>query len=327
MRDVPLTTVSLEGGVAAALAAIPAKAGVGQIVGPEGRSLVIGRPSNLRRWAATNLGAGRPRKGSRPPTDLSPVAAAVRHAVTASTFRQRLVYERLMAPNVPLAARRDLRAPAYLHLDPAERFPRITVRPGPSEDAALYGPFRDRRAAERARHALHKLFPLRPCDYVFEPHPELPLGLSCVYFQLQACAAPCVARVTEPAYRALAAEAAAFLARPDARPPAVEEWLPSWVSRVEGSRGLVVEVGKAGVELYPVRDGAVLEEESVTTSREDVRAALARLSWDAAAAPRDDRPWLCAWLRAPRRTGAYLVVAGAKDAAGLEARVLKVLGP
>ncbi len=41
----------------------------------------------------------------------------------------------------------------------------------------LFGPFRDRRAAEKARDALHRLFPLRPCDFAFEPDPALPLGL------------------------------------------------------------------------------------------------------------------------------------------------------
>ena len=111
-----------------------------------------------------------------------------------------------MAPLVPLSARRDLKPPRYLHLDPAERFPRVTVRGTRRERAALFGPFRDRRGARSARDAVsQRSFPLRPCDYAFEPDPALPLGLGCLYAQVRTCAAPCLSRVSEEAYRALAA--------------------------------------------------------------------------------------------------------------------------
>ncbi len=53
-----LTTVSLAGGVAAALEQVPAAPGVVQLLGPEGCHLVLGTASNLRRWAASRLGAG-----------------------------------------------------------------------------------------------------------------------------------------------------------------------------------------------------------------------------------------------------------------------------
>jgi hypothetical protein len=112
------------------------------------------------------------------------------------------------------------------------------VRPAEAGLLAAYGPFRDRGAAEKARAGLHKLIPLRPCDYTFEPDPTLPLGLGCLYAQVRSCAAPCLSRVTEEAYRGLARDAAALLADPAARaaPPA---WLPATVGPAEG-HGLVV---------------------------------------------------------------------------------------
>lgn len=296
------------------LGGIPAAAGVGQILGPGGSNLLIGRPANLRRWAAAHLGAGRPpRPGQRPPTDLRPVATALGHVVTTSLFGQRLVFERLMARHVPPSARRDLRPPGFLHLDPGERFPRVTVRDLEHGPVGLFGPFRNRKAAERARAALHKLFPLRPCDYVFEPHPELPLGLGCVYAQVRTCAAPCLARVSEEVYRALAAEAASFLARSGSRSAEAAEWLPAWVAAVSGSRGLVVAIGSEGVELHPVREGSVLEELSVIGHEEELAASVDRLRWDALAVARPDWPWLCAWLHDPRRRGTYLVVEDPTD--------------
>jgi len=286
-------------------------AGVGQILDPEGRNLLIGRAANLRRWAASRLGRGKPvPKGKRPPTDLSPVAAAVAHAPTSSSFQQRLVYERLMARYVPLSARRDLKPPAFLHLDPRERFPRISVRRF-EEGGALFGPFRDRRAAEKARDLLHKLHPLRPCDYTFEPEPALPLGLGCLYAQVRTCAAPCLVRIAEEDYRAMAARVAQELARPDRR--AEGTGLPAWVSAVDG-RGVVVARGTSGVELYPVRAGRVLDLAALVAPADAWEAALEAIRWDdAGATPAGapaDWPWLSAWLHSPAGRTSFLYVVG-----------------
>jgi len=317
------TTIPLAGDAAAALAAVPAVAGVGQILGPDARNLVIGKPSNLRRWAASHLGLGRPpKKGSRPPTDLSPVATAIVYEPTTSPFHQRLRFERVMARYVPLSDRRELKPPVYLHLDPSERFPRITIRTSGSDLSGLHGPFRDRKAAERARRHLHGLFPLRPCDYDFEPDPALPLGLACLYAQVRSCAAPCLARVTEEGYRGLAARAAAFLARPETRPAAAAEVLRPWVAAAEPGTALVIERGTAGLELYPLRRAGVLEEGRVVVEdHEPLDQALARLRWPDVDPPRDDGPWLSAWLHAPRRTATLVLVDEDGGAANLAARV------
>lgn len=291
---------------------------MGQILGSEGRNLLIGRAASLRRWFATHLGAGRPaRQGGRPPTDLSPVAATLSYAETTSAFQQRLLFERLMGEHVPRSARRDLKTPAYLQLDASERFPRLSVRPAGA--GPLYGPFRERRAAQRALEALHKLFPLRPCDYAFEPDPALPLGLGCLYAQVRSCAAPCLARISEEEYRGIAAHAAQLLADAEPRPHDLGGWLPAWVS---GARfGLVVELGRGGLELYPVSSGAVLDEIARSCGPEELELALAGFDWSFRAASRDDRPWLVAWLGVPRRTGAYLPVWDPTDSHGLAERI------
>jgi len=300
-------TVPLEPGLTEALAGVPAAAGVGQVLGPEGRNLVIGRAANLRRWAVSRLGRGKPApRGQRPPLDLSPVATAVAHAATTSPFQQRLVYERLMARHVPPSDRRDLRPPAFLHLDPTERFPRLVVRRIEQGTEGLFGPFRDRRAAEKARDALHHTHPLRPCDYTFEPDPALPLGLGCLYAQVRSCAAPCLARVTEQDYRALAARVAEALARGDQR--AGDSPLPPWVAAA-GGRGVVVARSASGVELYPVRAGRVLDRASVVAPADGWQAALESLAWDEDPPLADtvgDWPWLSAWLHSPAGRGSWI---------------------
>jgi hypothetical protein len=308
-----LTQVALDGGLAEALLGLPAAAGVGQILGPGGKSLIIGRPANLRRWAASHLGSGKPRKkGARPPVDLRPVASAVAFTVSTSPFHQRLLFERLMAWYVAPSARRDLKPAAYLHVDLADRFPRLAVRSG-LQDApvsTLYGPFRDRAAADRARQALDKLHRTRPCDFAFEPDPALPLGLGCLYAQVGTCAAPCLARVSEAEYRSLARKAAALLASSDGRPPEIEALLRPWVAPAP-ALALIAERGSNGLELYPVRAAAVGEEGSVVQAPgEPLVAALGRVDWTGAADSHDDSPWLSSWLHAPRRRGVYAVIDG-----------------
>ena len=294
-----LTTVALGDDVASALQSVPASGGVGQIVGPDGRNLLIGKAANLRRWAATHFGLGPPPKpGVRPRTNLSGLAVAIAFAETASDFGQRLRYERLMARYVPAEKRKDLKPPSFLALDPHERFPRVIVRDEAPAGLPLYGPFRDRAAAVRARDLLYKRFQLRPCDYTFEPDPGLPLGLGCLYAQVRTCAAPCLARVGEEAYRALAGEAARFLAEPDARGDA----LPVWIRAVAGQRALVAERTPSGWELFALREGHVVDDASADDAA--LEQALGALDWDAAAAA-DDRAWVTAWLHAPKRKGAW----------------------
>ena len=325
-----LQTVSLGGGrdLDAALNEVPAVAGVAQILGPDGRNLMIGKAANLRRWAASNLGSGPPpKKGERPKTDLRTLATAIKHAATHSEFQQRLLYERLMARHVPLRARTDLRPPASLHLDASERFPRVSVRsgwmpPGPG----TYGPFRDRGSAHQALSTMHKRYPLRPCDYTFEPAPDLALGLGCVYFQVRTCAAPCVVKSPEEEYRKLAGQAAHFLGAPWERPADVTEQIPPWVGAESGSRAVIVERTADGLELHPVRDWAVLDDAMVRTPEADLDHALAALRWDPPVGPRDDRAWLLNWLHAPRRPGVFVPLWSVEDPAALTLAVRAALG-
>jgi hypothetical protein len=294
-----LTTVALGEDVAAALQSVPAAAGVGQLVGPAERNLVIGKAANLRRWAAAHLGLGPPPKpGVRPRTNLAGLAVAVAFAETASDFGQRLRYERLMARYVPPEARKDLKPPSWLALDPAERFPRVLVRDETACAQPVYGPFRDRAAAVRARDLLYKRFALRPCDYVFEPDPALPLGLGCLYAQVRTCAAPCLGRVSEDAYRALARDAARFLAEPAVR----GDELPPWIRASSGQRALVAERAGEAWELFALREGQVVDD--ATAADASLEGALGALDWQAAATA-DDRPWVTAWLHAPKRKGSW----------------------
>jgi hypothetical protein len=320
-----LAVVGIETDVAAALARVPEGPGVGQVLGPEGKNLLVGRGAGLRKWFATRLGRGRPpRPGARPPLDLTPIATALAFAETTSDFHQRLTYERLMARYVPLPARRDLKPPAFVHLDPEERFPRARATGPAAVGPSHFGPFRDRRAAARAVEALHARFPLRPCEFDFEPAADLPLGLSCLYAQVRSCAAPCLVRVSEDAYRSLAAEAAGFLADPARRGEETRRAVPGFVARAT-ARAVVAAKGSHGLELYAAQAGRVADDPAVVASTDDLAAALSDLRWPAPEEAGQDWPWLVAWLQAPRRKGAYLVWPEHEPARSVAARVAAVI--
>ena len=60
-----LALLDLSGGIEPALASVPPRPGVGQLLGPDGRNLVLGTTANLRRWAASHLGLGKPAPAGR----------------------------------------------------------------------------------------------------------------------------------------------------------------------------------------------------------------------------------------------------------------------
>lgn len=310
----PLEFVALEGDPASAIARVPSGAGVGQILGPGGRNLLLAPASNLRRWAAAHLGqGGAPPPGRRPRTDLSGVATAIGWTRTGSAFGQRLLYERLLAPLVPVSERRDLKPPAFLHLEPDERFPRVTVRE--KGETAAFGPFRSHRAAEKARDAVNRLFGLRACDDSFEPDPALDLGRGCLYAQVRSCSAPCLERVSEADYRGIAARAAAWLADPSTRGNAPDA-VPATVAAVGDARAVVLGVGRREVELYPAWQGRVLEGSAVSALPGDLEAAVAALEWPPTRVP-SDWPWLSSWLQSPRGRGSYVAAKDPADRQGL----------
>lgn len=279
---------------------LPKSAGVVEFLGPGDKSLLVGRPRNLRRFVASHLGAGPPvPAGKRPPLDLRPVATGLRYRLTGTAFEQRLVYERVMASLVPRSARRDLKEPFYLHLDPQERFPRISIRLGPPKGGSCHGPFRTRALADRALRELHRLYPVRPCDFAFEPSPQLSLGLSCLFAQTRTCAAPCLCRIGEEEYRGLGAEVARFLA--DATLRSELAWLPPFVGALPGRFGLVLIPEGEHVALFPIRDLTVLVDEARIVETKDLGEVP--IGFDLAPEPADDAAWLTEWLYARKREG------------------------
>jgi hypothetical protein len=87
---------------------------------------------------------------------------------------------------------------------------------------------------------------------------------------------------------------------------------------------VVVGVGRKELDLYPVREGHVLDDGVVSTPADDIDAAAARLAWPAAPGS-DDWPWLAAWIASSRGRGTYVPVSDPDDRAGLAAAIRDTL--
>jgi hypothetical protein len=113
-----------------------------------------------------------------------------------------------------------------------------------------------------------------------------------------------------------------LLASAGPRSPEITTLIGPWVASVDGSLGLVSELGTNGLELYPVVQGAVFEDgATVRADDEPMEAVLSRLSWAEDAPQRDDSAWLSNWLHASRRAGRYTVFRGRPGIAALAERL------
>ena len=106
--------------------------------------------------------------------------------------------------------------------------------------------------------------------------------------------------------------------------PAGVDGIPTWVRRADG-RSLIVEPGKAGVEIYPIAGGGVIEEAAVVAPLDTLEHSIDGLAWTCVACPRDDTPWLNAW-RHGKRTGVEIPVTAGEDAASIAARIRAAVG-
>jgi hypothetical protein len=131
-------------------------------------------------------------------------------------------------------------------------------------------------------------------------------------------------RVAEEEYRALAARAVAWLARPSARGEAPAA-VPAIVAAAD-ARVVVVDAGRREIGLFPVAGGRVIDAAAVSSSPADVDAAVARLDWTGGEGG-DDWPWLAAWLRSRRSLASYVVADEAAGPEGLAAAVRAALPP
>ena len=103
---------------------------------------------------------------------------------------------------------RDDKSYPYVKLTWKEAFPKAFVTRKVRKDGSLYfGPFFPASTAYRAAELVYRFFQIRDCDIEIDGK----RGRACLKYQLHRCTAPCIAAVSQEAYREQAKEARLFL--------------------------------------------------------------------------------------------------------------------
>lgn len=200
----------LDAGVAAirnVLATLPAKPGVYRMHDVRGDVLYVGKARALSN-RVTNY-----TQVDRLPKRLRRMVAQTRSMtiVTTGSEAEALLLEAQLikryrpAYNVLL---RDDKSFPFILLRDDHAFPRIQKHRGARRAKGhYYGPFASAGSVNQTLNALQKLFLLRSCNDSFFARRDRP----CLLYQIKRCAAPCVERISAPAYAELVADAKAFL--------------------------------------------------------------------------------------------------------------------
>ena len=103
---------------------------------------------------------------------------------------------------------RDDKSYPYVKLTWKEAFPKVYVTRKVAKDGSLYfGPFFPASSAYRTAELVYRFFQIRDCDIPIDGK----RGRACMKYQLHRCTAPCIAAVSQEAYREQAKEARLFL--------------------------------------------------------------------------------------------------------------------
>ena len=103
---------------------------------------------------------------------------------------------------------KDDKSYPYVKLTWKEAFPKAYVTRKVAKDGSLYfGPFFPASTAYRTAELVYRFFQIRDCDIDIDGK----RGRACLKYQLHRCTAPCIAAVSQEAYREQAKEARLFL--------------------------------------------------------------------------------------------------------------------
>ena len=180
-------------------AAAPASSAVFVLRGEAGTEPYISKTSNLRRRLQRLLGPGEGRK-----LNLRDRVRVVEWSPTGSDFEASVCLYKLLRQEFPTSydKRLRLRFAPLVKLILNNPYPRATVTTrisGLKGNAAYYGPFASRVAAEKFANDSLDLFKMRRCVDDLHPDPAFP---GCIYSEMKMCLAPCFKGCSDEEYAA-----------------------------------------------------------------------------------------------------------------------------
>lgn len=224
--------VSLAAGIAlirGKLRAMPGSPGVYRMIGGRGKVLYVGKARNLKKRVATYASPGRlPVRLQRMVAETCELEIVTTHTeVEALLLEANLI--KTLKPHFNILLRDD-KSFADILIASDHDFPQILKHRGARKRKGnYYGPFASAGAVNRTITALQRAFLLRNCsDSVFASRSR-----PCLQYQIKRCSAPCVNRIDQSGYEALARQAHGFLT---GRTHAVQEELARQMQEASNAR-------------------------------------------------------------------------------------------
>ena len=184
---------------------------------------------------------------------------------------------------------RDDKSFPYIAVTVADEYPRVMfTRERHRRDTVYFGPYANAKKVRETLDVLNRAFKFRPCE---GPKPGRHSGIPCLDYHIDRCTAPCVGAISPGEYRAIVDGVIAFLSG-DTRPiiseletamhaaAAAERFeeaaryrnrlfaVESLAQRQAADRravgtvdvvGLAVDGGAAAVQVFPLRDGKLID--------------------------------------------------------------------
>ncbi len=173
----------------------PRDCGIYRFLDGDGRTLYVGKATDLRGRLRTYFGQDPRRRMA----DMVRETARVTWQVTPTLLAAEILELRAIQDEQPRYNRRSRRRPRPRWLAcTREPFPRLVVTrsPGPGHLGAI-GPLRDANTAQQLREAIEEVYPVRSCTTRLRRRQDHP---ACVLKDLGRCAAPCDGSQDQDAY-------------------------------------------------------------------------------------------------------------------------------
>ena len=191
------------------LAEIPAKRGVFFLTAESDRPILLTTAASIRARLRGRLDEHAPDQPTRS-ADLRAITRRVYWKLAGGHFETDWHYLELAGAIWPKTLARLIawKPPWFVHVDPAETFPRLVrTRDVLGSRGRHFGPFETGRTAERFIEAVQDGFDLCRDIQCLRRSPH---GQRCAYGQMARCLCPCDGTISMGAYRAAVQQAAAF---------------------------------------------------------------------------------------------------------------------
>jgi excinuclease ABC subunit C len=180
------------------LKALPAKPGVYLFRDAGGQVLYIGKAKSLRPRVRSYFQRGETRAGmAKLPARVADFEVIVTDTeVEALHLEQNLVKRHRPPFNVRL---RDDKSFPYIAVTVGDEYPRVMfTRERHRRGVVYFGPYANAKKVRETLDVLNRVFPYRPCE---GPKPGRHSGIPCLDYHIERCLAPCVGYVSKEDYR------------------------------------------------------------------------------------------------------------------------------